>query len=311
MRTIPLQFAALAIAWGSSFLFIKEGLAGLSPTQVTAARMTIGALTLAVVAVGTRAPLIREPRAVAHIAIVAATLCVVPFTLFAWAEERIDSGLASILNATTPLMTVLVTCVALRSERPTPGQLAGLGVGFAGVLVVLAPWASGGSGAVSGQLACLAATASYGIAFVYLRRFVTPLALRAPSVALYQVGIGAAIIDAWVLVADPHPASATPRVISAMLALGALGTGLAYLWNTNIVAAWGAAAAASVTYLTPVVGVVLGVAVLGERPAWNQPLGGLIVLAGIVLSRRDARPGPHPPDGAPDHAVRRSRTTRR
>ena len=96
-----------------------------------------------------------------------------------------------------------------------------------------------------------------------------------------------------------------------LLALGALGTGLAYLWNTNIVAAWGAAAAASVTYLTPVVGLVLGVAVLGERPAWNQPLGGLIVLAGIVLSRRDARPGPHPPDGAPDHAVRRSRTTRR
>ncbi|CAM3820963.1 DMT family transporter [Tsukamurella ocularis] len=310
MRTIPLQFAGLAVAWGSSFLFIKEGLAGLSPAQVTAARMTIGALTLAVVAIVVRAPLIRRPRVVAHIAVVAITLCVVPFTLFAWAEQRIDSGLASILNATTPLMTVLVTCVALRSERPTRNQALGLVVGFAGVLVVLAPWASGGSGTVAGQLACLAATASYGVAFVYLRRFVTPLALRAPSVALYQVGIGAATIDAWVLVTDPPLAAGGPRVMLAMLGLGAFGTGLAYLWNTNIVAAWGAAAAASVTYLTPVVGVALGVAVLGERPAWNQPLGGLVVLTGIVLSRRAADPAARPRGDVPGRAGRRRRTTR-
>lgn len=311
MRAIPLQFAALSIAWGSSFLFIKEGLAGLSPAQVTAARMTIGALTLVVVAVVVRAPLLRDPRAVAHIAVVSVTLCVVPFTLFGWAEQRIDSGLASILNATTPLMTVLVTCAALRSERPGRHQLIGLGVGFAGVVVVLAPSISHGAASISGQLACLAATASYGVAFVYLRRFVTPLALPAPSVALYQVGIGAVLIDTWALTADPHAAAWTPRVVLSMLALGALGTGLAYLWNTNIVAAWGAAAAASVTYLTPVVGVALGVAVLGERPTWNQPLGGVIVLAGIVLSRRAADPAARPRDDARGRAGRRPQRTRR
>ncbi|NMD57617.1 MULTISPECIES: DMT family transporter [Tsukamurella] len=310
VRTVSLQFAALALAWGSSFLFIKEGLAGLSPVQVTAARMTIGAVVLAGVAIAVRAPLIRDPRAVAHIAVVSLTLCVIPFTLFGWAEQRIDSGLASIINATTPLMTVLVTCVALRSERPTRNQLAGLGVGFAGVLLVLAPWASGAAGSAAGQLACLAATASYGVAFVHLRRFVTPLALPAPSVALYQVGIGAFVIDVCALAVDRHAATATPRVALAMLALGAFGTGLAYLWNTNIVAAWGAAAAASVTYLTPVVGVLLGVAVLGERPAWHQPVGGLVVLAGIVLSRRGGR-APRPPDGVPDRAARRPRTTPR
>ena len=258
-----------------------------------------------------RAPLIRDLRAVAHIGVVSITLCVLPFTLFGWAEQRIDWSLASIFNATTPLMTVLVTCVALRSERPTRNQLLGLGIGFAGVLVVLAPWALGGSGSVSGQLACLAATASYGVAFVYLRRFVTPLQLPAASVALYQVGMGAVVIDAGVLLADRHHATASPRVVLAMLALGAFGTGLAYVWNTNIVAEWGAAAGASVTYLTPVVGVLLGVTVLDERPAWHQPVGGLVVLAGIVLSRRGAAPAPRPPGGAPGRAARTSRTIRR
>lgn len=311
MRTVPLQFTALALAWGSSFLFIKEGLTGLSPVQVTAARMTIGAVVLAGIAIAVRAPRIRDPRAVAHIAVVSLTLCVIPFTLFGWAEQRIDSGLASIVNATTPLMTVLVTCVALRSERPTRNQLLGLAVGFAGVVLVLAPAASGTAGSVAGQLACLAATASYGVAFVHLRRFVTPLALPAPSVALYQVGIGAVAIDAYALAVDRHTVTATPRVALAMLGLGAVGTGLAYLWNTNIVAAWGAAAAASVTYLTPVVGVLLGTAVLGERPAWNQPVGGLVVLAGIVLSRRGGARAPRPRGGVPDRAARTRRTTPR
>ena len=308
MRSIPLQFTALALAWGSSFLFIKEGLAGLSPAQVTAARLTIGALTLAVTAAVLRAPLIRDRRAVAHIAVVAVLLCVLPFTLFAWAEQRIDSAVASIINSTTPLMTVAVTLVALRSERPSRNQLRGLMIGFAGVLVVLAPWQLGASGSIAGQLACLAATASYGVAFVHLRRFVTPLGLPAPSVALYQVAIGAVLIDGWILLGDRHQAVASPRVVAAMVALGVFGTGLAYLWNTNIVAAWGAAAGSSVTYLTPVVGVLLGVTVLGERLTWNQPVGGLVVIAGIVLSRV---PAPRPPDDAPDRAVRSARTSPR
>lgn len=308
MRSIPLQFAALALAWGSSFLFIKEGLAGLSPAQVTAARLTIGAVTLALVAVAVRAPAIRDRRAVAHIAVVAVLLCVLPFTLFAWAEQRIDSALASIFNSTTPLMTVAVTLVALRSERPSRNQLRGLAIGFAGVLVVLAPWQLGAAGSVAGQVACLGATASYGVAFVYLRRFVTPLGLAAPSVALYQVAIGAVLIDGWVALGDRHSVAASPRVVAAMLALGVFGTGLAYLWNTNIVAAWGAAAASSVTYLTPIVGVLLGAAVLGERLSWNQPVGGIVVIGGIVLSRVPAR---RPPGGAPDRAARTVRTSPR
>ena len=194
-------------------------------------------------------------------------MCVVPFLLFSWAETRISSGLASIYNATTPLMTMLVALAALPSERPTRTRSAGLVVGFAGVVLVLGPWGfdgHGGSGALPGQLACLGATACYGTATVYLRRFVSPRGLPAATVATVQVGLGALVL----LVAAPFvagsPVHLTPRVVASVLALGVLGTGLAYVWLTNIVVGWGATNASTVTYLTPLVGVVLGVVVLGR-----------------------------------------------
>ncbi|MBN6040099.1 DMT family transporter [Amycolatopsis sp. 195334CR] len=294
-RGVPWQFAALALAWGSSFLFMKVGLAGLSPVQLVTARMALGALALLVLVVVRRVPLPRSARALAHIGVVSLFLCVLPFLLFAWAGERINSGLSSIFNATTPLMTLLITLVALRAERPHRGQLAGLGLGLAGVLVVLAPWQlTGVTGGITAQLACLAATASYGLAFVYLRRFVSPLGLPAIAVATVQVGLGAVPLLATVPFLDPHPVTLTPAVVLSVLGLGVFGTGLAYVWNTGIVAAWGAAVASSVTYLTPVIGVALGAVVLGEAITWNQPAGAVLVVAGIVLSR-GAKGGSRPP----------------
>ncbi|XKK39798.1 DMT family transporter [Nocardiopsis sp. ARC36] len=292
---LPLQFVALSLAWGSSFLFMKVALDGLSPLQVVTARMALGALALAVIAAVLRIPMPRSARAWGHIGVVSVFLCVLPFSLFAWAGQHIDSGLSSIYNATTPLMTLLVTLVALRAERPRRGQLLGLGVGLAGVFVVLSPWRLAGDAATGGagaQLACLVATASYGIAFVYLRRFVSPLGLPSVAVATVQVGVGAAVLIVAVPVLDGHPAVPTPAVVASTVGLGVFATGLAYIWNTNIVAGWGAAVASSVTYLSPVIGVALGALVLGEALTWNQPVGAAIVVAGIVVSRR--RPRRHP-----------------
>lgn len=131
----------------------------------------------------------------AHLGVVALLLCVVPFSPFAWAQQYISSGLASIYNSSTPLMTALVALVALRAEPLTRLRLAGLIVGFAGVTVVLGVWRGLEGGTALGQLACLAATASYGVAFVYLRRFVSPRGLRAIPVATVQVGLGA--VSCW------------------------------------------------------------------------------------------------------------------
>jgi drug/metabolite transporter (DMT)-like permease len=286
-RWLPVQFVALSLAWGSSFLFIKVGLDGLSPLQVVTGRMVLGALALGLVLLVGRTPLPRGRRAWGHIGVVSLLLCVIPFSLFAWAEQYIASGLASIYNATTPLTTVAVTLVALRDERPRPAQLAGLLVGLGGVLIVLAPWQGLDlSGALLAQLACLLATVSYGVAFVHLRKFVSPLGLPAVSVATAQVGVGAVALALCAPVLARQPIALDAAVLVAMIGLGVFGTGFAYIWNTSIVAGWGATAASTVTYLTPVVGVALGAVLLGERITWNQPVGAAVVIVGVLVSRR-------------------------
>jgi drug/metabolite transporter (DMT)-like permease len=190
------QCAALALSWGASFFFIKVALHGLSPAEVVLGRLGAGVVTLLAVTVMTREPLPRQPVIWAHLAAVAMLLCVVPFTLFGWAEEHVSSGLASIYNAATPLMTVLVALIALPEERPSRTKIAGLLTGFAGVLVVLGLWRGIGASDGLAQAACLLATFCYGLAFVYLRRFVTPYRLPALSVATVQVSLGAVVMAA-------------------------------------------------------------------------------------------------------------------
>ena len=284
-RSVLPQYIALAVTWGASFLFIKIGLEGLSPAQVVLGRLLTGALALAVISIARRQSLPRDPSVWVHLLVVAILLCVAPFLLFAWAEKDISSGLASIYNATTPLMTMLVSLAALPAERPTRSRLVGLAAGFLGVVIVLGPWRGLGHGATTAQLACLAATTSYGLAFVYLRRFISARGLPALSVATVQVGLGAAVMLLSAPMVARGSVDLTARVVLSVLALGVLGTGLAYVWNTNIVVGWGATNASTVTYLTPVVGIVLGVLVLSETVRWNQPLGAQIVILGIALSQ--------------------------
>jgi drug/metabolite transporter (DMT)-like permease len=287
--SVVVQFLALASAWGAGFLFMKVGLEGLSPAQVVLVRLVAGAVVLGVIAAVRRERPPRELVVWAHLAVVAVLLCVAPFLLFAWAMQHVSSGLASIYNATTPLMTMLVALVALPQERPTRSRLAGLLTGFAGVLVVLAPWRGLGGGAGLAQAACLLATASYGIAFVYLRRFVAPRRLPVVTVASVQVGIAAVIMLALTPVIALDRTQMTPRVVASVLALGVFGSGLAYVWNTNVIAAWGATNASTVTYLIPVVSVALGVFVLAERVTWNEPIGAALVAAGFAISQNRVR----------------------
>lgn len=291
--SILLQFFLLALTWGASFLFVAVALDGLSPAQVVLGRLVTGAVALVLICAVGRQPLPPFGRAWGHLLVVSLMLCVIPFLLFAWAQQNVSSGIASIYNATTPLMTMLVSLLALREERPSRGRMAGIVIGFLGVLVVLGPWNGLGGGAVLAQLACLGATVSYGAAFVYLRRFVSPLGLSAIPVATVQVGLGAGIMLVLAPAIAVSPVSLSMPVVLAVSALGALGTGLAYVWNTNIVAAWGATNASTVTYLTPIVGVLLGVIVLAETVSWNEPVGAVVVILGIAVSQGRLRGAPH------------------
>lgn len=282
---VLLQFLLLALTWGASFLFVAIALDGLSPAQVVLGRLVTGSVVLAAICLIGRHRLPPFGRVWGHLFVVSLLLCVIPFLLFAWAQQDISSGLASIYNATTPLMTMLISLTALREERPTTARTVGIAVGFLGVMVVLGPWSGVGSGIALAQLACLGATASYGAAFVYLRRFVSPRGYAAIPVATVQVGLGAVVMLALAPAVAVAPVSLTAPVVWSVLALGALGTGLAYVWNTNVVGAWGATNASTVTYLTPVVGVALGVMILAEQVSWNEPVGAVIVILGIAITQ--------------------------
>ncbi len=282
---VSAQSIALALVWGASFLFIAIGLEGLSPTQVVLGRLVTGAVALLVISAIRKQSPPRELAVWLHLSVVALLLCVIPFLLFAWAQQHISSGLASIYNATTPLMTALVAILALRQERLSATRALGLIVGFVGVVVVLGPWGISADASLLAQGACLLATLSYGVAFVYLRRFISPRKLPALSLATVQVGIGAVVMITLTPFIAMQPVALSPRVLLSVVLLGALGTGMAYVWNTNIVAAWGATNASTVTYLTPLVGVTLGVIILSESVGWNEPLGALVVIVGIALSQ--------------------------
>ncbi|HEY0248432.1 MAG TPA: DMT family transporter [Gryllotalpicola sp.] len=286
-------FIALSAVWGASFLFMKLGLDGLSPAQLVLGRVLLGAAALAVIMAvsGRRWP--RDGRLWAHMVVVGGLFCAVPFTLFAWAEQYVPSSLASIYNAATPIMTLLLTPLILRSERLGRARVIGLLIGVVGVVVLMGPWqligSTGLAATVPAQIACIGATVSYGIAGLYLRRFVTGLPYDSITLSAVQLTVASGIV----LVLAPFDARGAvgldASVVLSVVALGVLGTGIAYIWYNRIVRDWGPARASTVTYLAPVVGVVLGVLVLGERVRWNEPVGGLIVILGILASQGRVR----------------------
>ena len=280
----------MGLVWGASFLFMKVALTGVSFGQVAWARLVFGAITLGVIALVMRARLPREPIVWLHFAVVAVTYCVIPFLLFAWAEQYVSSSLASIYNAVTPITTAILATAAFRVEKLNRDQVLGVVIGILGVVVVVGPWAVDAlAGSLWGQLTCLGAVTCYGFSFGYIRRFISPRAVSATTSALLNIGIAAVIMILLTPLIAWHPIAFSWPVLLSLLALGALGTGVVYIWNMNVLRAWGPTITSGVTYVTPVVGVALGILVLGEHLTWNEPAGAVIVVAGILLTQQRVR----------------------
>jgi len=288
------SFLTLALFWGCSFGFIRVGLRALSPVQVAFWRLLLGLAALTVISAATRTGLPRSARTWAHLAVLAVVLNAAPFTLFAIGEQTVSSVLAGIINATTPLGTLAVVLVALPGERPTRPRVAGLLVGFVGVLTVLGVWRGFAGGQRSGIAACLLAVGCYGVAFPYSRRYLTGRGEGPVALATGQVACATLLMVPVLLVSGVRPEHpVTGAVVAAMAALGVAGSGVAYVLNFRVVAAAGAATASSVTYLTPLVAGVVGVVLLGERVTWNEPAGAVVVLTGIALAQGRLH-HPHP-----------------
>ncbi|MEV0129119.1 DMT family transporter [Dactylosporangium sp. NPDC050688] len=286
-RWLP-AFLAVAFIWGTSFMFIKDALVELAPVYVAGYRIVLGALTLLVFLFARRLRLPRGARLWVHLFVYAIFATTVPFALFGYAEQRVPSVLAGIWNGTAPLTTLVVTLVAMRSERPSRRQIAGLLAGFVGVLVVLGVWNGVGGSSLTGQLMLLGAVTCYGIAFNYTRWLMkhfelSPLQLSVGQLTMstLQLLVAAPLIAG----APPSPLSHSPRVYLAVVALGVFGTGIAFALNNHVVRVAGITTGSMVTYLPPFVGAIAGVVVLHEHLTWNQPVGGIIVLCGVGISQ--------------------------
>lgn len=306
MSRIPIwraQFFALAAVWGSSFLCIKVLGRHWPPIYIALGRITLGALFLLLIVAVRRTPVPRG-RVWGHLAVNAVLMNAGPFTLYAYGETKVSSVLAGLWNATTPLITLVVLLAVMRDERPDARNLAALAAGFAGVAVLIAPWNGLGGSALVGDLECLGAALCYGMGGPYTRRFLSArpesgVALAAAQLSLAALGL--AVIA---------PLVATPSLridagtLSAVLVLGILCSGVAYVLMYAIVRAAGAGTFSTVTYVIPVVSTALGVIVLGEPLTWNEPVGAAIVLTAMAFSSRSAPVAAPAPDAAePQPAV--------
>lgn len=285
IRPLPplVRVLLLGAIWGSSFLWIKLGLEGLPPLGVALGRCTVGAVTMWALVAARGQSLPRDPRLYAHLALIGVLSCAVPFALFAWAELHVDSGIAGVYNATTPLFTLVVAIAVMRAERLTAIRLGGLLLGMAGVVVVLGPWRGVGSNSILGQLACLAAAACYGLAINYTRRYVSPRGLD----TAVQTGIQLTAASVVLAVAAPFGTGSmhlTAKVVVAVTVLGALGTGIAYVVFNSLIRDVGATSASLVTFVVPVIAVALGAVALGEPVTWNLFAGAAVVIVGVALA---------------------------
>jgi drug/metabolite transporter (DMT)-like permease len=279
------RFITLALVWGSSFLWIKMALGGLSPIQVAFARSVLGMLVIVGFALATGAKLPRDRRAWVRVIVPSLFGNAIPFTLFGLGERSVDSGVAGVLNATTPLWALLITLVIGTESALGWLRTTGLLLGFAGTLVIFAPWHAGGL-ASWGALACLVAAISYAVSYAYIGRYLSGK-VSSVTLSVSQVSGGAVLVGAALPVAGGlTPVHLSLGPVVAVTILGVLGTGMAFVLNNRLIADEGVTTATSVGYLLPVVSVLLGTLFLHEQLNVRIVAGMVVVLVGVALSRR-------------------------
>ena len=278
-------YIALGVVWGCSFIFIKLGLEFLTPFGVAFVRCALGAITLLIVVKIKKIKLPSDKSTWRKLWILAMLLNVIPGILFAYAEVYVTSVLAGIINATTPLATLIVMLIAFREERLKVEQIIGIIIGAIGVMVVLGIWQGVGENQLTGVIALLIAVTCYGISFPYTVRNIIPLGLKPEAAATTQLVMAAITLLPFYLFDGISQDNYRPASLFAMLALGILGSGVAYIWNFSIIAAAGSSIASSVTYLTPVVAIIVGWVFLGEALSWYEPVGALLVIIGAATSQ--------------------------
>lgn len=293
-RNLPIiwRFIGIGFFWGSGFVWNDIALQSTSWQFATWVRALIGAATISLFLLLAKARTPEQamlPRSVKiwwHFGVIGVLLAALPNAFWSLGQLGVSASTASIYNATIPIFTAIIAGLVFRVDRLGLRNWLGILIGIVGVVVVIAPWnTTAGANLLPNQLACLASVLSVAIAFAYQRRYLGETTV-APLPAAFIITLGAVAVSVvmtpWWL---PQMGTPAPEAWLSLLILGACIGGLAYVWNIRVVEAWGATGASMVTYLTPLVGVSMGVLLLGDHLGWNQPHGGAVIIAGIVVSQ--------------------------
>ncbi len=279
------RFFGISLIWGASFLLIAESLEAMTPGVVTVGRVGFGAITLLALRLITERGSRIDPADRLRVTALAVVWVAVPFTLFPLAQQWINSAITGLLNGATPVLVAIVSVVLVR-VRPEGRQLLGLGIGLVGIVLVSLGSAGQGASEARGVLLVLAATVCYGVAF----NLAPPLQARYGAVVLMsEVLITATILVAPLALVDLGENRWQTSATLALVALGAVGTGLAYWIMASLVGRVGSIRASFITYLVPVVSLGLGVWLRGDEVTTAALIGAPITLAGAFLAGQRVR----------------------
>lgn len=283
-------FIALAITWGSSFLLIAISLEAFTPIGIAVLRNVFGATALVIWSIATKQKFVRDRSVLLKLLFLGFLLNAFPGLMFAIAQQLLDSSLAGILNSTTPLFSVLFITLVFKSETITKWQMYGLLLGFIGVLVLFGNLSVGGSNVPLGMALILMATLGYGFSFPYMRKYLGNSGYSSTSLATMQLLLSVVILTPLALTQPLMNDVLTSESALAIFVLGALGTGFAYVWNFRVTNIVGSAIASTVTYLSPVVAVIAGWAVLHEAIQLTTLLGAAIILFSAAIVQKRINP---------------------
>jgi len=289
-RSWLFNYFGAGLIWGSSFFFIEFANQSFSPIGLAFWRCFLGATTLLIVVLWRKIDMRRDGKLFLYSFIVGAFNTALPFALFSYGEHHVSSSFAGMANAITPIATVIALLTVFRHERVTRNQIIGLGVGVLGVLTLIGVWQGIETDSWFAVMAVVIAATCYGFGGPFIRRFITPLGHPLEVAAFGQIA-GATILLAPLYFTQPLlTGPINPQSLGALLALGIMGTGIAYILYYPLLKQVGSAISSSVTLITPLVAVTLGVLFLGEELQWYEPVGGLIILLGAAIAQGLLRP---------------------
>ncbi|MBA2701823.1 MAG: EamA family transporter [Chloroflexi bacterium] len=282
-RSDWLIFAALGLMWGSSYLFIKLAVDSFGTFTLISLRLLIGAAVLWVVLRLSGTALPRNRRIYGHLLVMSVINIALPFALITWAEQSVDSALAAILNSSVPLFVIVIAPIFLPEEPIRVNGIAGLTVGFIGVVLLVSPGLVDADGDLVGELALVGSSLSYAVGNVYNRRNVRGLPPLIPAV--FQVTFALLIVGLLAIILERPWETARPDLEAwfSVAWLGVFGSAIAYLGYFRLLGHWGATRTSLVAYLLPIVGIVLGFFVLSEPIDATLLTGTALIIAGVAM----------------------------